>query len=899
MVRIPGIRRVFRFPSAEGRVAGEVEDEIEFHLEERARELVARGMDPAAARAEALREFGDVREARTALEEIGRRRVRRARRTGWWSDLRQDVRYGARALLRSPGFTLVAVLTLALGIGATTAIYTVVDTVLLRPLGVADPDRLVVLRERNRGDETSPLRQGGTVSPANFFDWEAQARSFSSLAYFTQWPLNLTGDGEPQEVQVQAASADLFSTLGVRPMLGRTFRPEEDDPEGEGIGFGGVAVLSHRLWQSRYGGDPDVLGKTIRVADLPLEVVGVMGPDFRMLGHRPDLWMPLAIQPGNRTDMGRFLTAVGRLKPGIPLERAEEEMGAIARRLEEAYPDQNTGMGVTLMPAREQVVGEVRPALLVLLAAVGMLLLIACTNVANLLLGRATARRQEIAVRLSLGATRARLVRQLLTESLVLSAVGGAIGLAAAALGTRVLVRSLPESVQLPQMEAVAVDARVLAFALGVTLLTGILFGLAPALVSSRTDLQGSLRDGGRGSTGGRAPMRLRGALVVAEVALALMLLVGAGLLLRSFQKLQAVDTGMNPAGVLTLRMSLGSEAYGSADAQRGFLARLLPALEALPGVQAVGTTSHLPLTEEGKMGHNAFRADRPRPVQGRATSVDFRVAGGDYFRAQGVRLVRGRTFGPRDDPGAPTVFVINESLARTLFPGEDPVGKRLAYPWFEGDVEGEIVGVVEDVRETSVAAEPAPALYRAFAQMPDADLVVMIRTAGDPLALAGAAREAIRRLDPDLPVASVRTMASVVAGATARPRLSSYLLGGFAAVALLMAAIGLYGVIAYGVAQRRGEIGVRVALGADRAAILGLIVRQGMALTAAGLAVGLIGALALSRLLRSLLYGVTTTDAATFLAVPLVLAAVALLASYLPASRAARTDPATALRLQ
>jgi putative ABC transport system permease protein len=897
MARIPGVRPVFRFPTSEGRVAGEVEDEIAFHLEERTRELAAAGMDPEAARAAALREFGDVAEARAELEEIGRRRVRRARRSGWWGDLRQDVRYAWRGLLGSPGFTLVAVLTLALGIGAATAIYTVVDTVLLRPLGVRDADAVVVLRERPR-DEEAPSVRSGTVSPANFFDWEAQTRSFSSMAYFVQWPLNLTGDGDPQETQAQLVSANFFATLGVRPMLGRGFAPEEDDPEGPGIGAGEVAVLSHRLWQSRYGGDPAVVGQTIRVADEPVTVVGVMGPNFRVLDGSPDLWIPLSIERGNRTTMGRFVTGIARLKPGVARERAEQDLDAAARRLEAAYPDFNTGWGTAMVPLRDAVVGDVRPALLVLLAAVGMLLLIACTNVANLLLGRASTRRQEVAVRLSLGATRGRLVRQLLTESLVLAAIGGAVGVTAAALGTRALVRSLPESVQLPRMDAVQVDARVLAFALAVTLLTGVLFGLVPALTASRGDPQATLRDAGRGSTGGRAPMRLRSGLVVAEVALALVLLVGAGLLLRSFQKLREVDTGTHPQGVLTLRMSLGSSAYEADEARSGFVARLVRSMEGLPGVQAVGTVSQLPLTE-GKTGHSARRTDRPAPPPGQEPGVDFRWVGGDYFRAQGVRLVRGRTFDARDDAGSARVFVINQALARQQFPGEDPVGRRLTYEWGDGPTEGEIVGVVEDVRETSVTAEPSPALYHAYAQWPNGLLNVVVRTAGDPLSVAGPAREAVRSLDPNLPVASVRTMDLVVADATARSRMSSYLLGAFAALALVLAAIGLYGVIAYGVAQRRGEIGVRVALGADHGAILGLIVRQGMRLTAAGLALGVAGALVLTRLLRSLLFGVTATDPATFLAVPLVLGAVALLASYLPASRAARTDPAIALRAQ
>ncbi|HET9985181.1 MAG TPA: ABC transporter permease [Longimicrobiales bacterium] len=892
MARIPGIRSVFRLPVSEGRVSNEVADEIAFHLEERARELVARGLDPAAARAEALREFGDVGEARVELEAIDRRRVRQAHRSSWWSDLRQDVRHAVRSLRKAPGFTLVAAFTLALGIGATTAIYTVVDAVLLRGLGVADPERLVVLWEMDRDPE--PNR----VAPANFFDWEAQARSFSSMAYFVQWPMNLTGSGEPQEVQAQLVSADFFRTLGARPLLGRDFRPE-DGGTGDVARYtqGDVVVLSHALWRSRFGGDPSILGETIRVDDQPRTVVGVMGPDFRVLDKKPDLWIPLSLPRRDRESLGRFLTGVARLKPGVPLERAADEMSAIARRLEEAYPAYDTGWGIKVVPWRDQVVGPVRPALLVLLGAVGMLLLIACTNVANLLLGRASARRTEIVVRLSLGATRGRLVRQLLTESVALSLVGGGIGVAAAALGTRALVRSLPASVQLPRLDAVAVDGRVLAFALGVTLLTGVLFGLAPALAASRTDLQGTLRDAARGTTGGRGALRLRGGLVVAEVALALMLLVGAGLLLRSFQKLQQVDTGMRAEGVLTLRMGLGSDAYDSDDAMRGFLARLLPGLRALPGVRAAGTIWFLPLSGD-RSNTAAYRPDRPKPAAGQEPSADIRVVGGDYFRAQGIRILRGRGFDARDHARSATTFVINEALAREHFPGEDPIGKRMAYEW-DDLIVGEIVGVVEDTRDAGVAEPPAPAIYRAFAQAPSRLLNVVIRTAGDPMTLAGPAREVVRRLDPNLPVASVRSMESVVSEATARPRLSGYLLGAFAAIALLLAAIGLYGVISYGVAQRRGEIGVRVALGAARGDIVGLIVRQGMTVTAAGLALGLAGALALTRLLRSLLFGVTTTDALTFAAVPLLLVTVALVASYLPASRAARQDPATALRAQ
>lgn len=897
MSRIPGIRRLFRLPFSERAVPGEVEDEIAFHLDERAAELEARGMEPAAARAQALREFGDPVEARSDLEEIGRRRARHLSRTGWWTDLGQDLRYAGRTLTRSPGFTVVAVLTLALGIGVTTAIYSVVDGVLLRPLGVAEPDRLLTLREWRPASADEPPSGPGTVSPANFFDWREQAQSFESLAYFTQRPLSLTGDPEPQEVQAHLTTANYFDVLGVRPLLGRTFLPGEDDPGGQAAAIGDVVVLSHRLWQSRYGGDPGIVGREIRVGGEPATVLGVMGPDFRVLGDRPDVWVPIGIAPGNRTTMGRFLTAIGRLSPGVTPERAHQELNEIAVRLEAAYPEFNTGSRIWTVPYREEVLGDVRPALLVLLAAVAMLLLIASTNVASLLLGRATARSQEIAVRLSLGATRARVVRQLLTESMVLSLLGGALGVLAAAAGTRVLLRSLPESVQLPRLDLVTIDARVLAVALLVTLLTGVLFGLAPALAAARGDLQGTLRDAGRGTTGGAAAMRLRNALVVGEVALAMILLLGAGLLLRSFQNLQAVDTGMDPQGVLTMRVTLSGEEYQGPGAVPAFVDRLTSSLAALPGVDAVGTIQFLPL-RGAKSATSVWRGDRPKPELGDIRGADIRVVGGDYFRAQGVALRRGRVFDERDVPSATEAVIINEALARERFPGEDPIGKPLVYNWGE-DMPAEIVGVVADVRETTLTGDAAPAFYRPITQFPNGNVNILIRTSGDPMALAGPARARLADLDDDLPVAEIRSMESIFAEAAARSRMSSMLLGGFAAMALLLAAIGLYGVISYTVTQRRGEIGVRLALGANRARIVRLIVRQGMTLTAVGLAIGVAGALLVTRLLQSLLYGVSSTDVLTFVAVPVLLAGVALLASYLPASRASRVDPATALRAQ
>jgi len=794
----------------------------------------------------------------------------------------QDLRFGLRMLRKQPGFTAVAVMTLALGTGANTAIFSVVNAVLLEPLPFAEAERLVVVWGQ-RAQFNLPRQ---TVSPPNYLDWEAQNQSFESIGAYTEGFSVLTGGEQPERLASLRVTAGLLPTLRVRPLLGRVFLPEEWHPSATG-----AVLLSHQLWQRRFAGDPQIVGRSVEINGTSETVIGVLPPDFLISDKQVDIVVPTVFNGRSLANRGgRFLTVIARLKPGVSLPAARAEMGTIARRLEQQYPDANAGHGVNLVPLRDELVGKVRPALLVLCGAVGCLLLISCANVAALLSVRAAARRREMAIRAALGAGRGRVVRQLITESLLLAVAGGAGGWLLARWGVGLLLSVGPAD--LPRLESLSFDGRVFGFTVVLALATGLLFGLLPALQVARPDLTDALKDGGKGATESAGQRRVRGWLVTAEVALAVVLLVGAGLLLRSFAKLTAVDPGFRPEHVIAADLSLS---WGLDE--RGWIAfsqQALARVAALPGVRAAGLTHNLPLS--GDSSTRAFTLPgRPLPA-GEKPAAEFRRVSPDYFRAMGVALLRGRAFGNQDRADAPGVAIINEALARKFFGAEDPLGKRLLIE--DGPPRPrEVVGVVGDVRHFGPGIEPTPEMYVPYLDRPYPNLTLVVRADGDPAGMAAALRREIAALAPALPVANLKTMEQYLAGSVTQQRFSLTLLALFGAVALLLAAVGIYGVMSYSVAQRTHEVGVRLALGARRGDVVRLVVGQGMRLAGLGVALGLVAAFGLTRLMQSLLFGVSATDPVTFAAIPLLLAGVAALACYLPARRASRVDPMAALR--
>ncbi|HEX8144501.1 MAG TPA: ABC transporter permease [Pyrinomonadaceae bacterium] len=798
----------------------------------------------------------------------------------------QDVRYGFRILRKKPAFTAMAVLTLALGIGANTSIFSVVNAILLRELPYREPSRLVwaeTAQERNGRRETSG------VSPADFWDWKEQSRTFEQLAAFRGEGISLKDSEQPEALAGARVSFNFFQTLGIAPMLGRAFSSEDGQ-----LSAPGTIVLSHRLWQRRFGGDPSIVGRTLQTTEGPSVVVGVMPPDFRFPSFA-EAWVPFARDSSEMRVRNRYFQVFGRLKPDQSLASAQAEMTTVASRLEAEHPETNKGWAVVLTPLKQRLTGETRPALLVLLGAVGFVLLIACANVANLLLARAATRRKEMAIRLALGASRAQLLQQLLIESLLLALTGGALGLLLTAWGVDLLIGLLPQSKEVYQLpNAVGIDAVVLLFTLLVSVLTGLIFGLIPGWRASRPNVNEWLKDGSHSTEGSRG-QRVRGALVVMEIAVALVLLVGAGLLIQSFVRLRRVELGYNPHGLMTMWISAPFSRYPNDESRARLYGEVLEQVRQVPGVEGVTLTSGMPF------GFLSFPFNiEGEPLPSGDATVHYSAISPGYFDVLKAPVRAGRDFNARDDRTSPNVAIINEALARQYFSGADALGKKISISYMGGRVVREVVGVVGDIRQDELRMPTAPEIYVPYQQQPWLGQALVIRTAmADPLSLKKEVQRAIWAVDKDQPVSRAETVDEILSELVAEPRLYTLLLGLFAALALTLSAIGIYGVISYTVTQRTHEIGVRMALGAQGRDILRMIVGQAMLLALAGIAIGVGASLALTRLISSLLFGVSTTDPLTFGAVSLGLAVVALLASFIPARRATRVDPMIALRYE
>jgi putative ABC transport system permease protein len=804
---------------------------------------------------------------------------------GIMETLLRDVRYGIRSLTKRPGFTVVALIALALGIGANTAIFSLVNGVLLRPLPFAEPDRLVWMwgNIRNGGNRAS-------VSPPDFLDYRHENKTFEEFAASFTMPLalNLTGSGEPERLSAAGITGNYFQALGAKPLLGRTFVLENEKP-----GNDQVVMLSYALWQKRFGGDLAIVGKTIALDGQAREVIGVMPQHFNF-PRAAGLWIPINfdIDPDMKLRKAHFMRPIGKLKEGVTIAQAQADIDVIATRLEEQYPESNTGWSLRLVSLREELVGNTRPTLLILLGAVGFVLLIACANVANLLLVRAAARQKEVALRTALGAGRFRIVRQMITESVLLALVGGTLGTLLAIWGVDLLVTLSADNI--PSTAQISIDATVLGFTLLISLLTGVLFGLAPALRTMNLNLTESLKEGGRSGSEGARRNRTRSVLVVIESAVAVMLLVGAGLLVRSLIQLQNTSPGFDAHNVMTMTITLSRQKYSTPERASSFFQELEGRVRGLPGVESVGLVTELPLS--GQLNDMPFTVEgRPPVTIDQAFDADFRRVNQQYLSTLRIPLLRGRNFTEQEVHQSAKVLLISELLASQVFPNEDPLGKRLIMvmgpqPW-------EIIGIVGDIRDRALESQPFPAMYMPTYATGRMNLV--IRTQGDPTSITAAVRKEVHSLDPDQPVADVKTMEQWVETAVAGPRYRTLLLSLFALLALVLASTGIYGVMSYTVAQRTHEIGVRMALGARQLDVLKLVVLQGMGLVLIGVAVGLAGALALTRVMSTLLFGVGAKDPVTFVVVATLLTLVALLACYVPARRATKVDPLVALRYE
>ena len=804
-----------------------------------------------------------------------------------------DIKFGVRVLLKSPMMTFVALFALTLGIGANTAIFSVVNAVLLRSFPYKDPEQIVLVWEKKQGARTDQ----NVINLGNFSDWKEQNQIFSDMAVFFDRSFNLTSDGEPEEVTGQFGTTNLFSVLGTNPVLGRTF-VEEDGREGQPR----VIVISYGLWQRRFGADKQIVGRQISVNERPTTIIGVMPATFGWHIQRgtqaskpADIWVPFQISNDMRRRHGRYASAVARLKPGVSTDQGQHEMQTIGARLAQQYPEFNTNWSVNVVPLRTQMTGEIRRPLLILLGAVVFVLLIACANVANLLLARASSRRKEIAVRAGLGASRWRITRQLLTESVILSLIGGTLGVLVAWWGTKALVALSPP--QLIDLNRVSVSLPVLAFTLGLSVLTGIVFGLVPALVAMRFDLHDSLKEGGKSVGGSVGSHHVRNVFVVAQLALALVLLVGAGLLVKSLNRLQAVDTGFNPNNLLAVRLNLLPAKYETDQKRIDFYKQAVERMKAIPGVEAAGTINTPPFT--GLYSGTTVEVDGQKLAPDQQLKTGVVVTDVNYFQTMQIPLKLGRLYTDQEATEMRHVVLVNETFVQKNLGGQNPLGRKLTIYMKEENVPSEIIGVVGDHKHLGLDVAVEPVAYWPHPELVYPGMTLMLRTRGDASAVAGAARNVIHTLDAQQPIGEVNTMETLLSTSVARARFSASLLTVFSFVALVMAAVGIYGVMSYSVLQRTHEIGVRMALGAQRVDVLKLVVRRGIVLGVVGVVAGLVASFALTQLISTLLFEVTATDTTTFAIVSVGLFFVTLIACYVPARRATRVDPLKALRYE
>src|SRR5450755_1921329 len=864
----------------------ELQREIEIHIQQLTSEAIAAGKTEVEARAIALREFG-------TIDQITEK-CRDTRRVSWIQDFVQDLRYGVRILRQSPAFTAIAVVTLALGIGANTAIFSIVDAVLLRSLPYQDPNQLVLMFDvpLDRPDALS------SISYRDFTECRAQNRVFSQMAGNAFHDLTLTRAGEPAIVNTADVTAEIFPLLNAKPLLGRTLLSEDGKP-----GAAAVAVLSENLWRSRFGSNPGLFGQSIALDMRSFTVVGILPASFRYPEGAPhqDVWIsvmqdplfgPLTSQPGVR-----LVGVIGRLKPGVSLAKAQAEMNTLGARLAKEFPAEDSGLTIRIQPYRQVVVGNLKPALLILLSAVGLLLLIACANIANLLLSRATSRGREVAVRIALGASRARIVWQLLTESALLGLLGGIAGLLLAVGAVWSLQPFLPSEVV--QISSIHVGGPVLVFALLLSLAAALAFGLAPALLATPSNLQTNLREGGE-RTGQRGGQHVRSFLAIAEISLAMVLLVAGGLLIRSFALVTSVNPGFDPNNVTEAEVSLPQFQYSTPQQWTAFSKELLARLQAEPGLQDSALAAPLPMDRQGQATFAFSIVGNPPLPPGKSTTADYATVSPEYFHVMRIPLLRGRFFSEQDSSSNPNVAIISETLARRYFANQDPIGRQIRFGFPpNGNVSREIVGVVGDVRDVALSQKPGPMMHVPFAQAPLYGGEVVVRSSLSASSVAAAIRQAVHSIDKDLPVTDFATFPDMLGQSISRERFRTFLLGSFSAIALVLAAVGIFGVISYSASQRTHEIGIRMALGAQRRDVLHLILGQGAKLALLGLGIGVVLAFLLTRLIASLLYSVSATDPLTFGAVAIVLLGVAVTACYIPARRAMRVDPMVALRYQ